>query len=112
MCGGAAVVRRRSSGGSVVEQGRFLLSLHACLCVFKDNGRKRKEKELKRRELEKEIEREVLEVKKKKGEERMRCMGIRVWCRKNKRKKKRKHMDERMEILPQYCYNIFTINFK
>ena len=44
MCGGAAAVRR-SNGGSVVEQGRFLLSLHACLCVFKDNGRKRKEKE-------------------------------------------------------------------
>ena len=42
----------------------------------------------------------------------MRYMGICMWCRKNKRKKKRKHMDERMEILPQYCYNIFTINFK
>ena len=45
VCGGAAVVRRRSSDGGVVEQGRFLLSLQACLCVFEDNGRKRKEKE-------------------------------------------------------------------
>ena len=46
VCGGAAAVRRRSSGGGgVVEQGRFLLSLQACLCVFEDNGRKRKEKE-------------------------------------------------------------------
>ena len=41
MCGGAAVVRRRSNGGSVVEQGRFLLSLQACLCVFEDNDTKR-----------------------------------------------------------------------
>ena len=69
------------------------------------------------RELEKEIEREVLEVesrekKKKKKKESMRYMGIRVWCTKNRRKKKMKHMDERMEILPQYFYNIFTINFK
>ena len=47
-----------------------------------------------------------------KKKERMRYMGIRVWCRKNKRKKKRKHMDERMETLPQYFYNIFIINFK
>ena len=45
VCGGAAAVRRRSSDGGVVEQGRFLLSLQACLCVFEDNGRKRKEKE-------------------------------------------------------------------
>ena len=45
----------------------------------------------------------------------MRYIGIRVWCRKNKRKnkrkkkkkKKRKHMDERMEILPQYFYYKF-----
>ena len=38
--------------------------------------------------------------------ERMRYMGIRVWCRKNKRsKKKRKHMDGRMEILSKYFYN-------
>ena len=41
-------------------------------------------------ELEKEIEREVLEVesREKKREERMRYMGICVWCRKKKRKKK------------------------
>ena len=45
MCGGGVAAVRRSSNGSVVEQGRFLLSLHACLCVFEDNGRKRKEKE-------------------------------------------------------------------
>ena len=67
------------------------------------------------RELEKEIEREVLEVesREKNREERMRYMGICVWCRNNKRKRRRrKHMDERMEMLPQYCYNIFTINFK
>ena len=43
VCGGAAAVRRRSCDGSVVEQGQFLLSLYACLCVFEDNGRKRKE---------------------------------------------------------------------
>ena len=36
-----SVVRRRSSGGGVVEQRRFLLSLHACLCVFEDNDTKR-----------------------------------------------------------------------
>ena len=42
----------------------------------------------------------------------MRYMGIHLWCRKNKRKKKKKHMDERMEILLQYFYNIFTINLK
>ena len=72
MCGRAVAVRRRSSGGGVVEQGQFLLPLHACLCVFEDNGRKRKEKEKKRRELKKEIEREVLEVEsreKKRGED-------------------------------------------
>ena len=69
MCGGAAAVRR-SSGGGVVEQGRFLLSLHACLCVFENNGRKRKEKEKKRRELKKEIEREVLEVESREKKER------------------------------------------
>ena len=41
------------------------------------------------RELEKEIEREVLEVEsREKKKESMRYMGIRVWCRKNKRKKK------------------------
>ena len=59
--------------------------------------------------MEKEIEREVLEVesREKKREERMRYMGICVWCRKKKREKKRKHMDERMEILPQYFYNKF-----
>ena len=45
MCGGGVAAVRRSSNGSVVEQGRFLLSLHTCLCVFEDNGRKRKEKE-------------------------------------------------------------------
>ena len=50
--------------------------------------------------------------KRKMKKERMRYVGIRVWCSKNKRKKKRKHMDERMEILSQYFYNIFTINFK
>ena len=32
---------RRSSGGGVVEQRRFLHSLHACLCVFEDNDTKR-----------------------------------------------------------------------
>ena len=32
---------RRSNGGGVVEQRRFLLSLHACLCVFEDNDTKR-----------------------------------------------------------------------
>ena len=38
-----SAVRRRSSGGGggVVEQRRFLLSLHACLCVFEDNDTKR-----------------------------------------------------------------------
>ena len=36
-----SAVRRRSNGGSVVEQRRFLLSLHACLCVFEDNDTKR-----------------------------------------------------------------------
>ena len=36
-----SAVRRRSNDGSVVEQRRFLLSLHACLCVFKDNDTKR-----------------------------------------------------------------------
>ena len=39
-----SVVRRRSSGGGVVEQRRFLLSLHACLCVFEDNDTKRQAK--------------------------------------------------------------------
>ena len=34
-------VKRRSSGGGVVEQRQFLLSLHAYLCVFKDNDTKR-----------------------------------------------------------------------
>ena len=80
MCGGVAAVRRRSSGGGVVEQGRFLLSLHACLCVFEDNGRKRKEKEMKRKELKKEIEREVLEEEsreKKRGEDEI--FGLRVY---------------------------------
>ena len=84
MCGGAIVVRRRSSDGSVVEQGRFLLSLHACLCVFEDNGRKRKEKR-----VEKERARErnrnigsgsgkLRKKRKKKRKERMRYMGMRV----------------------------------
>ena len=36
-----SAVRRRSSGADVVEQRRFLLSLHACLCVFEDNDTKR-----------------------------------------------------------------------
>ena len=36
-----SAVRRRSSGGGVVEQRRFLLSLHVCLCVFEDNDTKR-----------------------------------------------------------------------
>ena len=36
-----SAVRRRSNDGSVVEQRRFLLSLHACLCVFEDNDTKR-----------------------------------------------------------------------
>ena len=36
-----SAVRRRSSGGGVVEKRRFLLSLHACLCVFEDNDTKR-----------------------------------------------------------------------
>ena len=40
-CMHSAVRRRRSSGGSVVEQRRFLLSLHVCLCVFEDNDTKR-----------------------------------------------------------------------
>ena len=40
-CMHSAVRRRRSSGGSVVEQRRFLLSLYACLCVFEDNDTKR-----------------------------------------------------------------------
>ena len=40
MCGGAVAVRR-SSGGGVVEQGRFLISLYACLCVCEDNDTKR-----------------------------------------------------------------------
>ena len=36
-----STVRRRSSGGGVLEQRRFLLSLHAYLCVFEDNDTKR-----------------------------------------------------------------------
>ena len=36
-----STMKRRSSGGGVVEQRRFLLSLHACLCVFEDNDTKR-----------------------------------------------------------------------
>ena len=39
-----SAMRRRSSGGGVVEQRRFLLSLHACLCVFEDNDTKRQAK--------------------------------------------------------------------
>ena len=35
-----SVVRRRSSGGGVLEQRRFLLSLHVCVCVFEDNNTK------------------------------------------------------------------------
>ena len=37
-------MRKRSSGGGVVEQRRFLLSLHVCLCVFEDNDTKRQAK--------------------------------------------------------------------
>ena len=36
-----STVRRRSSDGGAVEQRRFLLSLHVCLCVFEDNDTKR-----------------------------------------------------------------------
>ena len=35
-------------------------------------------------------------------------MGIRMWWTKNKRKKKRKHMDERKEIQQQYFHNKFV----
>ena len=48
-------VRRRSSGGGVMEQRRFLLSLHACLCVFEDNDTKRQARlwnQVSQRELE------------------------------------------------------------
>ena len=68
--------------------------------------------------MEKEIEREVLEVEsreKKKRKKKRRGWDIWVYvcgAEKTREKKKRKHMDERMEIIPQYCYNIFTINFK
>ena len=82
-----SAVRRRSSGGGVVEQRRFLLSPCVSVCLkimtpkgkqnyvrhiterareFMESSRKRKEKrkkkkEKKMRELEKEREREVLE---------------------------------------------------
>ena len=48
-------MRRRRSGGGVVEQRRFLLSLHACLCVFEDNDTKRQARlwnQVSQRELE------------------------------------------------------------
>ena len=50
-----SAVRRRSSSGGVVEQRRFLLSLHACLCVFEDNDTKRQARlwnQVSQRELE------------------------------------------------------------
>ena len=67
------------------------------------------------RELEKEMEREVLEVESREKKKKKR-RGWDIWfyvCGAEKtREKKIKHMDEIMEILPQYFYNIFTINFK
>ena len=61
------------------------------------------------RELEKEIEREVLEMesreKRKKKKERRRYVGIRVWCSKNKRKKKGNIWMKEWK----YYHNIFTI---
>ena len=69
--------------------------------------------------MEKEIEREVLEVesrgKKKKKKRRGWDIGVYVCgaeITREKRRRRRKHMDKRMEILPQYFYNIFTKNFK
>ena len=54
-CMHSALRRRRRNGGSVVEQRRFLLSLHACLCVFEDNDTKRQARlwnQVSQRELE------------------------------------------------------------
>ena len=66
--------------------------------------------------MKKEIEREVLEVesreKKKKKKRRVWDIWVSVCGAEKTREKKMKHTDERMEILPQYFYNIFTINFK
>ena len=51
-----------------------------------------------------------MESREKKGEDEI--YGYTCVVQKKQEEKKRKHIDERMEILPQYFYNIFTINLK
>ena len=58
------------------------------------------------RELEKEREREVLESSGKQSKNRGEDGNIWIYvCGGQKTREKRKHMDERKEIQPQYFYN-------
>ena len=92
-----SIVRRRSSSGDVLEQRRFLLSLHACLKIMTPKSKQnyvrciierarefmessRKKIIIKMRELEKERVRELLESS---------------GSKEKKRKKKKKRMDKR-----------------
>ena len=66
------------------------------------------------RESEKEREREVLESSGKQSKNKGDDGDIWIYVcggqKTREKKKKRKHMDERKEIQPQYFYNIFKIN--